>query len=179
MRSRSRIKPRRFGAPLARSAWVIGVLTTALLLGMAVGLPFLVPPTERGAAWLWLPAAVCGLIPLVTAFFVVRGYDVRRGEILVQRLVWRTRIPLPGLRSAVIDPDAMKRAIKTMGNGGFFCWTGWFRNKRLGAFRAFVTDPARSVVLDFGDRRLVVSPDRPEAFVAALGYPAAEVEEDA
>lgn len=177
MRSRSRSKARSFGAPLARSAWVVGILATVTLLGMAVGLPLLVPRSDPGAAWLWLPSTLCGLIPVITGFFVVRGYELRRDELLVQRLVWQTRVPLQGLKSVTVDPLAMKRAFKTMGNGGYFCWTGWFRNKRLGSFRAFVTDPARAVVLDFGDRRIVVSPDRPGAFAAALGFSPDGVEE--
>jgi hypothetical protein len=58
-----------------------------------------------------------------------------------------------------------------MGNGGFFCWTGYFRNRRLGSFRALVTDPARCVVLEFSRFKLVVSPEKPEAFVRALDLP--------
>jgi len=35
-------------------------------------------------------------------------------------------------------------------------------------YRAFVADPTRSVVLLFGKRAVVVSPDRPEEFAAAV-----------
>jgi hypothetical protein len=55
-----------------------------------------------------------------------------------------------------------------LGNGGFFAFTGYFRNKELGAYRAFMTDRRLAVVLRFPDRVIVVSPDRPEDFVSAI-----------
>lgn len=56
-----------------------------------------------------------------------------------------------------------------MGNGGFLGYIGWFRSKRLGSFRAYVTDPPRCVVLEFEQRKVVVSPDDPRRFLEALG----------
>ncbi len=57
--------------------------------------------------------------------------------------------------------------------GGLFSFTGSFRNKALGAYRAFVTDPHRTVVLRFPKRTVIVSPDSPEAFLHEIGAPAA------
>jgi hypothetical protein len=62
----------------------------------------------------------------------------------------------------------MKRSLRVAGNGGVFAWVGWFRNKRLGTYRAFVTDARRCVVLRLPKRPVVVSPDRPEEFVRAV-----------
>jgi hypothetical protein len=86
----------------------------------------------------------------------------------VQRLVWRTRLPLAGLQSAQLVPDAMQRSLRTFGNGGLFSFTGFYRNRALGAYRAFVTDPHRTVVLRFPDRTVVVSPSEPETFIQDL-----------
>jgi hypothetical protein len=46
-----------------------------------------------------------------------------------------------------------------------FSFTGLFRNRTLGMYRAFVTDPRRAVVLRLPRRTVVVSPADPEAFV--------------
>ena len=58
-----------------------------------------------------------------------------------------------------------------MGRMTFWCptrrpWSiiGWFRNGLLGSYRAYVTDPELTVVIDLGDRTFVVSPDRPHLF---------------
>ncbi len=119
--------------------------------------------------------AVC--IPVVSllagALFIVRGYTVTGDAIRVHRLGWSSTVPLDGLESATVSPDAVRRASRTRGNGGFFSYTGRFRSRTLGSFRAFVTDHARTVVLRFrdrseGDQVVVMSPDDPDAFVALL-----------
>ena len=63
----------------------------------------------------------------------------------------------------------MRWSTRTFGNGGLFSFTGFFRNKALGAYRAFVTDPHQTVVLHFPTRTVVVSPSAPEQFVHDIG----------
>lgn len=113
------------------------------------------------------------LLPLVIvcggALFTIRGYTVTSDAILVHRLFWTTRLALAGLQSAHFEPDVMGWSIRTFGNGGLFSFTGFFRNRRLGAYRAFITDPHRTVVLHFPTRTVVVSPDSPEEFVHDIG----------
>ncbi len=55
--------------------------------------------------------------------------------------------------------------ILCVGNGGLFSFTGFFRNKALGTYRAFVTDPRKTVVLHFPRRTVVISPGSPKEFV--------------
>jgi len=113
-----------------------------------------------------------GLLPLVllvgSALFTIRGYTVASDAILVHRLFWATQLPLAGLESAQFEPGAMQRSIRTFGNGGMFAFTGCFRNKLLGPYRAFVTDPHRTVVLHYDRRTVLVSPSAPEDFVRHL-----------
>jgi hypothetical protein len=113
-----------------------------------------------------------------TAFFMIRGYRLTAQTLLVQRLGWQTALSLDDLQSAEVDPEAMRRSLRTFGNGGLFCVAGHFWNRKLGAYRAFATDPQRAVVLRFSNRTVVVTPDRPETFVAMItpsiasrGYP--------
>ena len=67
----------------------------------------------------------------------------------------------------------MARSLRTWGNGGMFSFTGHFVNHPLGRYRAFVTDPARTVVLALPEGVVVVSPDRPDEFIAAVTAAAA------
>ena len=99
---------------------------------------------------------------------MVRGYTITRDELLIRRLFWTTRLPLAGLKSAEIVPQAMSRSLRTCGNGGGFSFTGWYWSKTLGSYRAFVTDLNRTVVLRFEKRTVVVSPAEPEDFVRQL-----------
>ncbi|MGD0258391.1 MAG: PH domain-containing protein [Verrucomicrobiota bacterium] len=46
--------------------------------------------------------------------------------------------------------------------------SGFYYNKRLGSYRAYVTDPRHTVVLRYAKRRVVLSPAAPEDFVHDL-----------
>jgi len=151
-----------FGAPWGKTLLFISIISTALLVLVALAL-------DRSGP---LPRLLL-LLPAGALPFVIRGYTIEDGHLGIRRLFWTTRIPLAGLKSAQFRPDAMRMSIRTCGNGGLYSITGWYWNRTLGAYRAWVTDLNRSVVLTFaGGRTLVVSPSDPAAFVAALSPPA-------
>ena len=114
------------------------------------------------AQWL-LPVIVLCCLP-----FMIRGYVITEDSILIRRLFWTKRLDRCGLKSAQVIPKAMSKSLRTCGNGGGFSFTGWYWNKPLGFYRAFVTDLNRTVVLRFEKRTVVVSPGEPEDFVAEL-----------
>jgi hypothetical protein len=151
-----------YEAPWSTSLLAMSSVGTLVSIGIAL----LMIWSGRGfLTWTGvLPVAfICG-----TALFAIRGYTVTSDAILVHRLFWTTRLPLAGLQAAEFEPDAMHGSIRTFGNGGLFSFTGFFRNKTLGAYRAFVTDPSRTVVLHFPERTVVVSPSPPKDFVHDL-----------
>jgi len=148
-----------YQAPWSTSLIVATSIFTALLLGITIGTGFY---GRGGVAWGGLlPLAI--LVCCVT--FTIRGYTVMPGAILVHRLFWTTRLPLSGLESAKFEPGAMRGSIRIFGNGGLFSITGFFWNKALGAYRAFVTNQHQTVVLYYSHRTVVVSPSSPEQFV--------------
>jgi hypothetical protein len=120
---------------------------------------------------------IAPLAGLAAALFVVRSYTLERECLLVQRLFWSTRVPLVGDVAAWHDPSAMKRSLRVFGNGGLYSITGIFRNRTLGRYRAFVTDPGRALVLRMPAGVVVLSPDDPAAFLRALAvvHPGAKV----
>lgn len=111
----------------------------------------------------WLGTVVLG-VPVVALLFCVRGYTLEPGLLRVQRLLWSTEVPLRGLRAADTDPAQLAGSWRTFGNGGFFSVSGWFYNRTLGKYRAFVTNRRDAVILRFADRTVVVSPERPDRF---------------
>jgi len=102
------------------------------------------------------------------AFFMIRGYELTKESLFILRLGYRTRIPLEGLLSVESDPDALSRISCTCGLSGTFSYAGTYRSDAIGAYRLFATDPGRPVVLRFSGRAVVVTPESPEAFAAAL-----------
>jgi len=105
---------------------------------------------------------------VVSAAFMVRGYVLTDTSLIIKRLGWEHRLDLFRLISATVDPDAFRRSLRLFGNGGFFSFTGWFRNKKLGVYRAYATDARRAVVLRFSDKTVVITPDDPQKFAAEI-----------
>jgi len=157
-----------YQAPWGRALIVISGLLVFLSIASLVGLPMLLANVPQGMAlwapWL-LPAIVLCCLP-----FMIRGYAITEDAILIRRLFCTTRLDRNGLKSAEVVPKAMGRSLRTFGNGGGFSFTGWYWSKSLGFYRAFVTDLNRTVVLRFGNRTVVVSPDDPVEFVNELKH---------
>ncbi|HBD11791.1 MAG TPA: hypothetical protein DCZ13_06560, partial [Porticoccaceae bacterium] len=156
-----------YKAPWSKLLIIVSTLVTALCVAAAIGLI----SCGRGLV------KCLALLPLAIMFgaalFTVRGYQVTPGAILVRRLFWKTCLPLVDLVSAQYVPNAMRRSLRAFGNGGLFSITGSFNNKTLGAYRAYVTDLHRTVVLRFSSHTVVVSPSKPEEFVldvCAMGH---------
>lgn len=152
-----------FAAPWGKTLRWVSLLSGLLLLAVSCSIIWTTPPESvRLAAWLPL------LILAATALFTIRDYTIEPQELLIRRLLWTTHIPLTGLQSAEFMPNAMCRSIRLCGNGGLFSFTGWYRNRALGNYHAFVTELKNTVVLRFTHRTIVVSPDNPERFVSEI-----------
>jgi len=152
-----------FAAPWSNSLKLITLFTVVVLLSMpAFGLINLHAGMQPGIifALFVLPAAIL----ISSAFFMIRSYEVRNNVLHIQRLIWVTKLDLSALESAETDAEAMKGSIRTFGNGGLFCFAGKFRNRKLGPYRAFATNPKLAVVLRFPGKVVVVTPDSPTEF---------------
>ncbi len=155
----------RYGAPWSRLLVVATVGGSGLLLAATIFICWqVISDAPPGAIIL-----ICGLPPLIllgAALSAIRGYTVDANGIFVHRLMWSNQLPWSGLREVEADPAAMRGGIRTFGNGGLFSFSGRYWNRRLGHFRAFVTDAKRAVVLRYEGKTFVISPDEPEAFVS-------------
>lgn len=159
-----------FNAPWGKTLRWVSALSSLAILGVSVTVFYLDKSSQGRAAIFLLP-----LILLGAALFVIRDYTLAPGELRICRLLWITRVPLTGLQSAEFVPNAMSRSLRLCGNGGLFSFTGWYRNRALGTYRAFVTDLKPTVVLRFSGRTVVISPANPERFVSEISQFAARV----
>ena len=159
-------QPLVFKAPWGTSLKVLTGLSSAILaVIITIGI-FFGPHSNL----IWIAGMIVIPITLfvIAALFTIRGYLLTRDALLIQRLVWNSKVELSGLQSAEVDAEAMQHSTRIFGNGGLFCFAGKFENNRLGTYQAFATDPKRSVVLRFPDRKVVVTPEFPDAFVAEI-----------
>ena len=160
----------RYGAPWSTSVKTITILVIATLgIVATVGISLLDIDGSGSSILIALATIVIPvLIPIASAFWMIRGFVLEGETLLVQRLGWQLKLDLKELESVEADPEAMASSLRTWGNGGLFCFCGRFTNKKLGAYRAYATDQKRSVVMKFQDQTVVVSPDRPDDFVASI-----------
>jgi len=152
-----------FHAPWGRMLVVLSIVCTVVTLSLSLllatgGL------ARQPILSLILVAFTLGCIP-----FAVRGYTIDGSTLFIHRIGWRSRIPLDDLQSAVADSSLIADSYRMFGNGGFYSFTGTFSSPKLGRYRAYFTDSRKAVVLTFPKRKIVVSPDRPGEFAAALG----------
>jgi hypothetical protein len=152
-------------APWCKQLKVVSILGTLLLVAVGWLSRGSVPQGLLGG----IPRLITALLPFAigagAALWIVSGYQVAPGVLLVRRLLWTTSIPLDGLSMVWLDPEVTKGSIKVFGNGGLFAFTGVYQSPKLGRYRAFVTDPRYGVVLARSRGIVVVTPADPESFV--------------
>jgi hypothetical protein len=141
---------------------VMSIVTTAVCVGcstLALTLP-------SGGVFIgaMLPMGVL----VGCALYTIRGYDVTSKHIAIKRLLWSTYLSRHDIgKASVVDID--RRGWRIAGNGGAFAYSGVFSSPQFGRYRAYMTGPKRGVLLEYPNRKVVLTPDDPERFVRKLG----------
>lgn len=159
-----------FGAaPWSGTLKAMSVLAALLLAATALPLWLGIPDNgghRHPDSFAFIPLACLA----IAALFMVTGYTISPTGLVIHRLLWSTVMPLPAPVEAMVDPAACTGSMRLFGNGGLFVYAGWFRNQRLGRYRAFATNFAFTVVLRSAGRTIVITPDSPAAFVDAVAH---------
>ncbi|KEF41615.1 MAG: hypothetical protein ER33_10630 [Cyanobium sp. CACIAM 14] len=156
-------------APWPLSLQIVSGLGSLMLCGVAYAAWRAIPVPTGFTHTFGLGVAAVPLVVLVGALlFIVSGYRVDANALLIDRLLTTTHLPLAGLERVWAEPSVCRGSLRIFGNGGLFCFCGWFYNPRLGRYRLFATDWRKAVVLQFTDHVAVVSPASPQAFVDHL-----------
>ncbi len=146
-------------APMDTTAKVV----TILLILFAGAFPFL--PEMPLYTVVFLPALV-----FLTWLFSVNGFTLQEQKLIIHRPFWNTEIQLPPDVIVEVEPEIKKGLFKTMGNGGMFGYTGGFRNKKLGSFKAYATNwnNAISIRCETTGFCIVVTPEETEYFLSSF-----------
>jgi hypothetical protein len=127
------------------------------------------------------PRTIGDMVPWFTiaplAVLMVFMYLLKPSEILlgnnsltIVRLLKPITIALPEIVSArLLDESEVKGTLRTFGNGGLFGYFGKFYNRQLGHMSWYCTQRKNYVLIALAnDKKIVLSPDEPTAFLAAL-----------
>ena len=158
-----------FEARLSPRVVATSVLGTVVLLAEAalmLGLSFWAP---WPASTIFLSTAALLVVLFVAiALLAIRGYRIEPGVLRVTRPLWASSHSLSGLHGAARDPSALRFTWMGFGNNGFFALNGWRRVEPYGWCRVLATDAANAVVLRTAKATYIVTPDRPDEFIAQV-----------
>jgi Bacterial PH domain len=131
--------------------------------------------------WTWwsghlLAGFLCLGVTLVvwTAWSLTANLDELRLEVdagsSLLRIHTRSRaieLPLAGATGRRLDSAERDHLASLATLGGITLPTGGFESHRLGEFQLYASDLAHAVLIESGEERIILTPDDPEAFLAA------------
>jgi len=167
----------RYDVPVTRfpARWDRNLRVSTAFFVLVLGAVALV--TARALAEASAPGPLAVLVAALMLAFIPacwalapRAFVLQGRELLVERpLAPPIRIPLAVVRTVSELPDgALRGAWKVMGVSGAFGHYGRFRTRALGMFRLYATRRDGLVAVQTGNDLLVLSPERPGAFIDAL-----------
>lgn len=139
---------------------------TILMLGFAVG----VWMTDQ--RWLAALVALIAVVPWtawrMSGDLEPLWLEVGKGFLLIQMRRRRERFPAAGAAARRLSAEEIEHLERLATSGGVSAGTGGFESRLLGDLDLYASDFAHSVLVEMGERRLVVTPDDPEGFIALV-----------
>lgn len=153
-----------FNAPWSDTLRMMSAGGTVLVLGAAA------LSARKLAVWLRAVVAVVAVGFLVGSWgFAPSGYIVYGQTLTVKRPLGDEVIQRAEITAVRMFEEADNEGMsRTGGNGGLFGYYGKYKSDRLGEHRWYVTDTAKRVVVETREGAVVVSPDDPAKFIAAV-----------
>jgi Bacterial PH domain len=114
-------------------------------------------------------------IPLIIVFVIVyllrpNNYSISSDKLLIHRIFKDVVIDRNSIQSVQeIDESKVENSIRTFGVGGLFGNFGKFWNGKLGNMTWYVTRKNNFVLVETKDqKKIILTPDKPEEFVASF-----------
>ena len=112
--------------------------------------------------FIWLVFVFCYL-------YHPASYSINATNVYVHRPVSKLTIPRNEiLEFRLVSDEDMKWTIRTFGVGGLFGYFGKFTNTVLGGMTWYATQRRNYVLLVLAGKRIILTPDKPEEFIAML-----------
>lgn len=94
-----------------------------------------------------------------------------QGTLTLQLRRRRIRHPLGGVEARRLAPQEIAHLETLATAGGLVAGTGGFDSHLLGELELYASDLGNAVLLDWGETRLVLTPDEPDVFVTYFDQP--------
>lgn len=167
------MSPRRFpctpGGAILRGRRRLRALFVGLTLLMAA---VAVGTWIAGRFWPGLLALAVAAVPLfawqMSGDLDALWIEVDDGGLTIQMRRRRERFPLSGAEVRRLGPDEIGHLERLATAGGVTAGSGGFESHLLGELDLYASDLGHAVLVEAGEDRLVVTPDDPEGFLAAV-----------
>lgn len=148
----------------------VKVITTAALLLTGVAMYTILNSPELTVAYRAILISTFTIVLVCTYLFSVTDYTVEADRVIINRPLYNATIKRSDIaESRVLTDEEMKWSIRTFGVGGLFGYLGKFTNSNIGSMTWYATRRGNYILLVAGGKKIVLTPDEPEAFIAALG----------
>lgn len=135
-------------AAVAAATWIAGRFWPGLLALLVAAIPWTAWRMSGDLEPLWL--------------------ELSGGNLVLQMKRRRERFPVAGAAARRLTAEETEHLETLATAGGVAAGTGGFESRLLGEIDLYASDLGHAVLLDLGETRLVVTPDDPEGFLAAL-----------
>jgi hypothetical protein len=141
---------------------VAKILTAIALIALIVAaIPiFFELPSYVG----FFPGILVVTVIIIAYLYSVKSYKVTDEKLVIMRPIslFDKEISLSKIESVrVLGKDDYKWKVRTMGNGGFLGYTGYYANQKIGNFKMYATSRTNGIliILKEKQRKIVISPD--------------------
>ena len=149
-------------------SWVVAILLIGVSAFPAIFVALIMSlESETTPLFPILFAIPAPLILMVVALFAPRGYMLADEELTVAHHLSAITVPLSSVSEVAIM--SLSKVRRTCGAGGFLGSWGQMQSREVGSFRGYLTKSVGFVVITLkGESPIVVTPDDPKGFVAAI-----------
>lgn len=155
----------KFAASLDKTAKVI-TIGIGILFAFLIALPFL--GKESDTAEIYIPGGLLAIYTLAFLFSPQR-YSVTESLLIIHRPIRNIYLRRRDIEEVgVLEKANVNGAMRTFGVGGLFGYFGKFYNYGIGSATWYMTRTDKAVLVRMKNKKVVLSPDVPDAFIAAL-----------
>lgn len=163
---------RSFKSSLDKTSIFISAMVILLSFGIACAVFVTESSKESGlSAYLELITPVFLLVLCTGAYlFSPLGITINSTEITINRKIKPVVISFNDIKTVrKLEPSDMKGAIRTMGNGGLWGYTGKYYNRKMGSMTFYCSQRENYILIELtSGKKVIITPDEPNELIAEL-----------
>lgn len=162
-----------YDAPMDGLTKGVTVFVIGLLAGIFSIMLLTIPIDETGTYWLFFFVGVLYFfIPFIAYIYTPTGFSLFEDRIEVKRPIGSVMIQLSTISKVYYSSDGheLRKAMRLWGNGGLWGFTGLYKHKEIGKYKAYSRTSKEIVIIiskEKGNSK-IIGPENPWNFTEQL-----------